>query len=221
MGKKETKGSEGAVGGKAVNNVINILLAIGCLTILFPIYMTVIIAFKKPSEMTNDVAGALGFPASWSFDNFAEAMRVTDFWRSLGNSLLLTGVTVIICVLFLHCKRYVRALCSADDAFGKTDVPDGDCKPVRRDCAVCGVLYAYEHYAVFRVPEKYPHGAGRSSLCGRRKHLADLLENYLPDYETYARNRCSPDCNEHMERRYDAAGYYVRQRREYAPAGTA
>lgn len=43
MGKKGTKGSEGAVGGKTVNNVINILLAIGCLTILFPIYMTVII----------------------------------------------------------------------------------------------------------------------------------------------------------------------------------
>ena len=65
MGKKGSKGSEGAVGGKAVNNVINILLAIGCLTILFPLYMTIIIAFKKPSEMTNDVAGALGFPASW------------------------------------------------------------------------------------------------------------------------------------------------------------
>lgn len=107
MGKKGTKGSEGAVGGKTVNNVINILLAIGCLTILFPIYMTVIIAFKKPSEMTNDVAGALGFPSSWSFSNFAEAMRVTDFWRSLGNSLLLTGATVIICILLHSLAGYV------------------------------------------------------------------------------------------------------------------
>ena len=71
MGKKNR---DGAVGGKAVNNIINILLAIGCLTILFPLYMTIIIAFKKPSEMTNDVAGALGFPASWSFDNFVEAI---------------------------------------------------------------------------------------------------------------------------------------------------
>ena len=106
MGKKD-KGSEGAVGGKAVNNIINILLAIGCLTILFPLYMTVIIAFKKPSEMTNDVAGALGFPSSWSFSNFTEAMRVTDFWRSLGNSLLLTGVTVIICILLHSLAGYV------------------------------------------------------------------------------------------------------------------
>ena len=51
MGKKNR---DGAVGGKAVNNIINILLAIGCLTILFPLYMTIIIAFKKPSEMTNE-----------------------------------------------------------------------------------------------------------------------------------------------------------------------
>jgi len=104
MGKKNR---EGAVGGKAVNNVINVLLALGCLTILFPLYMTIIIAFKKPSEMTNDVAGALAFPSSWSFDNFIEAMKVTDFWRSLGNSLLLTGVTVIICILLHSLAGYV------------------------------------------------------------------------------------------------------------------
>ena len=66
---------------------------------LFPLYMAVIIAFKKPSEMTNDIMGALSFPSSWSFDNFAEAMRVTDFWNSLGNSLLITALTVIIAIL--------------------------------------------------------------------------------------------------------------------------
>lgn len=43
---------------------ITILLIIGCLTIFFPLYMTIIIAFKQPSEMTNDIAGALAFPSS-------------------------------------------------------------------------------------------------------------------------------------------------------------
>lgn len=42
--------------------------------------------------MTNDVAGALSFPKQWSFENFRQAMEVTDFWRSLGNSLLITLV---------------------------------------------------------------------------------------------------------------------------------
>lgn len=80
---------------------VTILLIMGCVTIFFPLYMAVIIAFKKPSEMTNDIAGALSFPSSWSFDNFTEAMRVTDFWNSLGNSLLITALTVVIAIL-LH-----------------------------------------------------------------------------------------------------------------------
>lgn len=78
---------------------VTILLIMGCFTIFFPLYMAVIIAFKKPSEMTNDIMGALSFPSSWSFDNFAEAIRVTDFWNSLGNSLLITALTVIIAIL--------------------------------------------------------------------------------------------------------------------------
>ncbi len=87
--------------GERVNWPITILLILGCITIFFPLYMAVIIAFKDPSEMTNDIMGALAFPQHWSFDNFAEAMRVTDFWNSLGNSLLITVVTVVIAIL-LH-----------------------------------------------------------------------------------------------------------------------
>ena len=87
--------------GKIINRIINGLLILGCLTVLFPLYMTVIIAFKQPSEMTNDVAGALALPSSWNLNNFKEAMEVTDFWNSLGNSILITAVTVILCIL-LH-----------------------------------------------------------------------------------------------------------------------
>lgn len=78
---------------------VTILLVIGCLTIFFPLYMAVVIAFKQPSEMTNDIAGALSLPAQWSFANFREAMVVTDFWHSLGNSFLITAVTVVLAVL--------------------------------------------------------------------------------------------------------------------------
>jgi raffinose/stachyose/melibiose transport system permease protein len=80
---------------------VTILLIIGCLTVFFPLYMAVMIAFKKSTEMTNDVSGALSLPSSWSFENFAEAMRVTDFWHSLGNSLLITLITVVLALL-LH-----------------------------------------------------------------------------------------------------------------------
>ncbi len=80
---------------------VTILLIIGCVTVFFPLYMAIMIAFKKPSEMTNDVAGALSLPSSWSLENFAEAMRVTDFWHSLGNSLLITLITVVLAIV-LH-----------------------------------------------------------------------------------------------------------------------
>ena len=85
-----------------VNWPITVLLIIlAVITIVFPLYMTVMIAFKQPSEMTNSIAGILSFPKQWSFSNFAEAMRVTDFWRSLFNSVKITLITVVISIL-LH-----------------------------------------------------------------------------------------------------------------------
>lgn len=89
-----------------INWPVTVLLIIGCVTIFFPLYMAVIIAFKQPTEMTNDIAGALSLPSFFSFSNFTEAMRVTDFWHSLGNSLLLTGVTVVLTMLIHSLAGY-------------------------------------------------------------------------------------------------------------------
>ena len=82
-----------------INWPVTILLILGLITIIFPLYMTVVIAFKQPSEMTNSISGILSLPKSWSLDNFAEAMRVTDFWHSVLNSVLVTGVTVAISIV--------------------------------------------------------------------------------------------------------------------------
>ena len=93
------------IGGS--NVLVTVLLFLGCLTILFPLYMTIIIAFKNPSEMTNDVAGALAFPSSWKLDNFKEAMEVTNFWHTLGNSLLITIATIVLTLLSHSLAGYV------------------------------------------------------------------------------------------------------------------
>lgn len=82
-----------------VNWPVTIFLILGLITVAFPLYMTVVIAFKKPSEMTNSISGILSLPKTWSFANFAEAMQVTDFWHSLLNSLLITMVTVVLSIL--------------------------------------------------------------------------------------------------------------------------
>lgn len=83
--------------GKAAERVnwpVTILLILGLVTILFPLYMAVVIAFKQPSEMTNSISGILSLPKRWSLENFSEAMRVTDFWHSLFNSFLITVVNL-------------------------------------------------------------------------------------------------------------------------------
>ena len=82
-----------------VNWPITILLLMGLITIVFPLYMAIVIAFKQPSDMTNSISGILSQPKSWSLANFSEAMRVTDFWRSLFNSFLITIVNLVISIL--------------------------------------------------------------------------------------------------------------------------
>ena len=84
-----------------INWPVTILLFIGLITVAFPLYMTIVIAFKQPSEMTNSISGILSLPKSWSLSNFSQAMELTDFWRSLGTSLMVTSVTLILSIL-LH-----------------------------------------------------------------------------------------------------------------------
>ena len=52
------------------NKPAMIFLVLGLITIAFPLYLTVVIAFKQPSEMTNSISGILSLPSSWSLENF-------------------------------------------------------------------------------------------------------------------------------------------------------
>lgn len=88
------------------NKVVLVLLILGLSTIIFPLYMTVVIAFKQPSEMTNSISGILSLPKVWSLDNFREAMKVTDFWNSLKNSLVISVLTVGLSILIHSLMGY-------------------------------------------------------------------------------------------------------------------
>lgn len=105
--KKEPTNIQKRFKGPKTNWMLTLVLILGTVTVFFPLYMAVIIAFKQPSEMTNDVAGALAFPSRWSLDNFRQAMEVTDFWHSLGNSLLITAATIILAILIHSIAGYV------------------------------------------------------------------------------------------------------------------
>ncbi len=102
---------------KKTNWPVMVLLLLGLSTIAFPLYMTVIIAFKKPSEMTNSISGILSLPKSWSLDNFAEAIRVTDFWHSISYSLLITVITVVLSIALHSLMGYVLGRTKAKSKF--------------------------------------------------------------------------------------------------------
>ena len=145
---------------------VMVLLILGLITIAFPLYMTIVIALKQPTEMTNSISGILSLPKHFSLSNFAEAMEVTDFWHSLANSLLITLITVALSLvlhsmigyaiqicIFLYCQWYVCAICYPDDASGETDGRDGTWKYGWCYSSVCGILYADECITVFRISE--------------------------------------------------------------------
>ncbi len=89
------------------NNGLTLLLIFGLVTVIFPLYMAIMIAFKQPSEMTNSIRGILSFPQHWSLSNFKEAMVVTDFWHSLGNSLFITLTTIVLSIVIHSLLGYV------------------------------------------------------------------------------------------------------------------
>ena len=99
------------------NRVALCLLILGLSTIVFPLYMTVVIAFKQPSEMTTSISGILSLPKTWSLDNFREAMEVTDFWHSLKNSLVISVITVGLSILIHSLMGYALGRNKAHSKF--------------------------------------------------------------------------------------------------------
>lgn len=96
-----------------------ILLILGLITVAFPLYMTIVIALKQPSEMTNSIAGILSLPKSFSLSNFKEAMEVTDFWNSLKNSLLISVITVVLSIVVHSLMGYAVGRNKAHSKFYK------------------------------------------------------------------------------------------------------
>lgn len=93
------------------------VLILGLSTIALPLYLTIVIAFKQPSEMTNSISGILSLPKTWSLNNFREAMEITDFWNSLKNSLLITGLTVVLSIVVHSLMGYALGRNKAKSKF--------------------------------------------------------------------------------------------------------
>ncbi|WEV67311.1 carbohydrate ABC transporter permease [Bifidobacterium sp. ESL0769] len=81
---------------KRSNWLLTIFLIFCSLTVLIPMYLTLSTALKDRQQSAKSL---WALPTQWRWSNFSEAIVETNFWRALGNSLILTVVSVVIGVL--------------------------------------------------------------------------------------------------------------------------
>ncbi|MGG1574789.1 carbohydrate ABC transporter permease [Fictibacillus sp. NRS-1165] len=91
---------------RKVNWPLTILLIICSLFILFPLYLTVVTAFKTPEEMGQSL---LALPDRFHWQNFKEAARLTNFFHAFRNSALVTVFTVAFTLLTNSMVAYAIA----------------------------------------------------------------------------------------------------------------
>lgn len=92
--------------GRSYNVPVTILLILASLVVLFPLYLTVVTAFKTPEEMNRSL---LSLPEAWSLSNFTEAIQLTHFFQALGNSVVVTAFTVLFTLLTNSLVAYAIA----------------------------------------------------------------------------------------------------------------
>lgn len=73
-----------------------LLIIIAAVTIIFPLYITIVIALKVPKDM---VPSPISFPKALHFDNFSKAIKMTSFFSALKNSSLITIFTLLFTII--------------------------------------------------------------------------------------------------------------------------
>jgi raffinose/stachyose/melibiose transport system permease protein len=88
------------------NWLLTIFVFVCALTVLFPLYLTVVTSLKSPGDMVHNL---LGLPTRWEWGNFPEAVEVTDFPRALLNTAVLTVAVIVFTILTNSLVGYVIA----------------------------------------------------------------------------------------------------------------
>lgn len=89
-----------------VNWGASIFLILGSAMILFPLYITIVIALKNPQEIAQSV---LSLPKKLHFENFIIAIKMTRFFRSFTNSFIITVSGVALTILTNSMVAYAIA----------------------------------------------------------------------------------------------------------------
>ena len=77
--------------------LVHLVLIIGALFWLAPLLLALMNSFKTNGELLTNV---LSLPKALSFENYARTLDKMHYFRSLGNTVLLSGVSVTLIILF-------------------------------------------------------------------------------------------------------------------------
>ncbi|OQY34765.1 MAG: hypothetical protein B6241_03540 [Spirochaetaceae bacterium 4572_59] len=97
-----------------INSAIYLLLMLGALIIIYPIFLMILNSLKSNTDFMRSV---FSFPEKLVFENYPIAWKQGGFFRSLINSLFLTTISVIILLSFGSLAAYPI---SRKDIPGKT-----------------------------------------------------------------------------------------------------
>ena len=89
--------------GSAVAFLLKLLLVAVFIT---PFYVAIVYALKSPEETMKT---GLAFPKAIYWQNFTEAIEVSNFWVAAKNSLIITVVSVVILMVVCSMAAYIIA----------------------------------------------------------------------------------------------------------------
>ena len=92
---------------KKINLVLTLtMIILAVIFILFPLYILLSTSLKSPQDMINST---LSLPTKFHFDNFVQAIKITNFFNAFGNSAVITGVSVLFIILTNSMVSYAIA----------------------------------------------------------------------------------------------------------------
>lgn len=99
--------NEKAARNRKIRHAIAIvILVILFLMFIFPFILVVINVFKTKADINSNPLALIG-EHGFTLKNFPEAMKKMNFWRSFGNSMLITVSSTILTILLASMTSYV------------------------------------------------------------------------------------------------------------------
>ena len=99
--------NERAARNKKINHAIKIIILVALfICFIFPFILVVINVFKTKADITSNPLALIG-SHGFTMKNVPEAMQKMDFWRSFGNSAIITILSTILTILFASMTAYV------------------------------------------------------------------------------------------------------------------